>query len=67
MTLPVLAQALGALAVLVGIALVLPPGPALVVGGLTLLVLATLAEMVAMGRRRAPQDRRSGPSSAGVV
>lgn len=66
MPVPVLAQLAGALAVLVGIYLTLPLGLALVVGGLVLLVLATLAELVVRGRPAAPPARRRRPRAGGA-
>lgn len=59
-------QALGVLAVLVGIAIVLPLGPALLAGGGLVVVLATAAERILLGRPAGRSDRRSGPNSQGV-
>ncbi|MBL8926327.1 MAG: hypothetical protein JNM77_08810 [Pseudonocardia sp.] len=59
-------QALGVLAVLVGVALLLPPGGALVVDGALALTAATAAEAIVRKRPGAPSDRRSGVGTAGV-
>lgn len=55
------------LAVLVGVALILPLGGALVVDGVLVLVAATAAEHLALRRPSAPSDRRRGPNSEGVA
>lgn len=60
-------QALGALAVLAGVALVLPLGWAVLVDGLLVLVLSTAFEVALTRARRAAPDRRSAPTDAGVA
>lgn len=61
-----LVQAAALLAVLAGVALLLPLGAALVVDGVLVLAAATAAEHIVRGRRSAPSDRRSGPNAQGV-
>lgn len=60
-------QALGVLAVLAGVALLLPLGAALVVDGLLVVAAATAVEHIVSGRRSAPSDRRSGTTGEGVA
>lgn len=60
------AQAVGVLAVLVGVVLLLPFGAALVVDGLLVVVLATAVEHIVRGRPAAPSDRRSRALAEGV-
>jgi hypothetical protein len=60
-------EALGLLAVLVGVALALPLWGSLIVDGLLVVVAATAAELVVRKAHSAPSDRRSGPSTAGGV
>lgn len=65
-SLPVVAQGVGVLAVLVGLFLLLPVGAAVLTGG-ALLTVVGIAVEVAQGRPSAPSDRRSGPSGTGAV
>ncbi len=60
-------QVLGVLAVLVGAAVLLPLGAALVVDGLLVAVLATAVEHIVLKRPAGPPVRRSGPNVAGGV
>lgn len=60
-------QALGVLAVLAGVAILLPLGAALVVDGLLVVAVATAAEHIVSGRRSAPSDRRSGTTEDGAA
>lgn len=60
-------QALGVLAVLVGVALALPLYGALVVDGVLVVLVATAAEHLAMRRPAAPSDRRCGENGQGVA
>jgi hypothetical protein len=59
-------QLAGALAVLAGVAVLLPLGAALVADGLLVLVVSTLFEALASARRSAPSDGRSRPQKPGV-
>jgi len=61
------AQVLGVLAALVGVALLLPLGGALVVDGVAVLVLATAAEVVVLRGPSAPSARRSRPRKEGAA
>lgn len=60
-------QALGVLAVLVGVALLLPLGAALVVDGALVVALAVVAEHIVTKRPSAPPVGRSGPRTPGAV
>lgn len=60
-------QALAVVAVLAGVAILLPLGAALVVDGLLVLAVATAAEHIVSGRRSAPSDRRSATNTEGVA
>lgn len=60
-------QALGALAILVGVALALPLYGALVVDGVLIVALATVAELILQRRPRTPSGGRHGPNDGGAV
>lgn len=60
-------QALALLAVLAGMALVLPLWGALVADGVLVLVAATAVERIVLGASSGPSDRRSRPNRAGGV
>lgn len=60
-------QALGLVAVLAGVALLLPLGGALVVDGLIVLAAAVAVELVDLRARSAPASRRSGPTKEGAA
>ena len=62
-----LVQAAAVLAVLVGVAILLPLGAALVVDGVLVGAAATAAEHIVRGRGSAPSDRRSGPTGEGAA
>lgn len=59
-------QGVAVLAVLAGVALLLPLGGALVVDGVLVLVLSTALEVVRLRARSAPSDRRSRTEKTGV-
>lgn len=58
-------QALGVLAVLVGVVLALPLWGALVADGVLVVVAATAVELVVQRRLSVPSDRRDGTDPAG--
>lgn len=60
-------QLAAVLAVLTGVALVLPLGWALLADGLLVLLVSVASEVVLRRRRSAPSDGRSGPNAAGVA
>jgi membrane protein implicated in regulation of membrane protease activity len=60
-------QLLGLLAVLVGVALLLPLGAALVVDGVAVVVGSTVAEVVARRALSARSEGRSRPKVTGVA
>ena len=59
-------QGVAVLAVLAGVALLLPLGGSLIVNGVLVLVLSTALEVVRLRARSAPSDRRSGDDGPGV-
>lgn len=59
------AQALGVLAVLVGVALALPLYGALVADGVLVVALATVVELILQRRPAAPSDGRSATNAPG--
>lgn len=63
----VVLQGAAVLAVLAGVALLLPLGGALVVNGVLVLVLSIALEVVRLRALSAPSDRRSGATKAGGV
>jgi hypothetical protein len=60
-------QALALLAILVGVALLLPLGWALVVDGVLVLVAATAVEVIGSRAHSAPSDGRSRPRVKAVA
>lgn len=58
-------QLVAVVAVLAGVALLLPLGGALVVDGVLTLALSTALEVIRLRALRAPSDRRSAPKTAG--
>lgn len=62
-----IAQALGVLAVLVGVVLLLPVGAALVVDGVLVVVLGTAVEHIVRNRAGGASNRRSRVDETGVA